>query len=141
MRAQRRELKFPVELHFFDCLNKRLMRFRLHSQNASSGQVKQNKTEIAALSLQVDALSPNGLGETICGSTSASESDAFRANGRVSLNVMGNDDEGEVQIGRYGDENHANGQHRYHSIKCKSDGIDSDNYINFCPHKGGNVSP
>ena len=32
------------------------MRFRLHNQNASSGQVKRNKTAIAALSSQVDAL-------------------------------------------------------------------------------------
>jgi hypothetical protein len=32
------------------------MRFRLHNQNANSGQVNQNKTAIAALSSQVDAV-------------------------------------------------------------------------------------
>ena len=33
---------------------------------------------------------------------------AFRANGRVSLNIMGEDAEGELKIGRFGDEKNVN---------------------------------
>ena len=54
---------------------------------------------------------------------------------------MGADTEGEIQIDRYSDEDHHLKQHRFRSIKCKSEGTYApDNYIIVCLHDGTSAS-
>ena len=60
------------------------MRFRLHNQNANSGQVKQNTTSIAALSSQVDAL------QVDVGTTQVTGDDPVYTVGAVNINDTGN---------------------------------------------------
>ena len=76
-----------------------------------------------------------------CGSTSEQTTDAIRANGRVSLNVMGGTSaQGEIQIGRFADDDNSSlGQHRYHTIKAQNDGTNSNNFLEFNVHQGGNA--
>ena len=56
------------------------MRFRLHNQNANSGQVNQNKTAIAALSSHVDAL------QVDVGTTQVTGDDPVYTVGEVDIN-------------------------------------------------------
>ena len=56
------------------------MRFRLHNQNANSGQVNQNKTAIAALSSRVDAL------QVDVGTTQVTGDDPVYTVGEVDIN-------------------------------------------------------